>query len=49
MRLDIIPIWSVFIGTIDAVMIALEAGYRLGRMIHRRSEDEKESPVSAMA
>ena len=49
MRMDTIPIWAVFVGTIIAVMIALEAGYRLGRMFHRRSEDEKESPVSAIA
>ena len=30
-------------------MIALKAGYRFGQVFHRRSEDEKESPVSAMA
>lgn len=40
MRVDTIPIWVVFIGTIVAVMIALEVGYRLGQTFHRRSEDE---------
>ena len=30
-------------------MVAIEAGYRLGHAAHRRSEDEKESPVSAIA
>ena len=32
----------------SSVVIAIEAGYRLGHAAHRRSEDEKESPVSAI-
>jgi hypothetical protein len=49
MRIDDLPIWALFVGTIIIVMLAIEAGYRLGRGAHRRSEDEKESPVSAIA
>ena len=49
MRIDAIPIWAVFAATIIVVMVAIEAGYRLGRAMHRRSEEEKESPVSAIA
>jgi hypothetical protein len=49
MRIDAIPIWAVFAGTIVVVMVAIEAGYLLGQAVHRRSEDEKESPVSAIA
>ncbi len=49
MRIDAIPIWAVFAATIAVVMAAIEAGYRLGHARHRQSEDEKESPVSAMA
>lgn len=49
MSVDIIPIWVLFVGTILLVMGSIEAGYRLGRMVRRRSEDEKESPVSAIA
>jgi len=49
MHLDALPIWAVFAAAIIAVMLALEAGYRLGRAMHRRSEEEKESPVSAIA
>ncbi len=30
-------------------MGSIEAGYQLGRTVHGRSEDEKESPVSAIA
>ena len=49
MRIDALPMWAVFAGTIVVVMVAIEAGYLLGRVMHRRSEDEKESPVSAIA
>jgi hypothetical protein len=40
---------GLFAATILVVVIAIEGGYRLGRAIHRTSEDEKESPVSAIA
>lgn len=49
MRFDAIPVWGVFLGTIIIITIAVEVGYRLGCNMHRRSEDEKESPVSAIA
>ena len=49
MRIDAIPIWAVFAATIIVVMVAIEVGYLLGHAVHRRSEDEKESPVSAIA
>jgi hypothetical protein len=49
MRFDGMPIWALFAGTIVLVMVAIEAGYRLGQAMHRRSENEKESPVSAIA
>lgn len=49
MSFDSIPIWLLFIGTVLVVIIFIEAGYRLGTIAHRRSEDEKESPISAVA
>jgi len=49
MRIDIIPIWVLFVGTILLVVGSIEVGYRLGHMARRRSDDEKESPVSAIA
>jgi len=48
MSFDSIPIWLLIIATFIVVMISIEAGYRLGRVAHRRSEDEKESPVSVI-
>jgi hypothetical protein len=49
MRIDVVPIWALFVGTIVAVLASIELGYLLGQYMHRRSEDEKESPVSAIA
>jgi hypothetical protein len=49
MSLDSIPIWIILTGTALVVIISIEAGYRLGKIAHRRSEDEKESPVSGVA
>jgi hypothetical protein len=49
MRLDDLPIWAILAGTIVVVLIAIEVGYVLGKLVHRRRQDEKESPVSAMA
>ena len=49
MSIGAAPVWIIFAVTIVVVMLAIEAGYHLGRAAHRRSEDEKESPVSAIA
>lgn len=48
MIFDAIPIWVLFLGTIFFVLVSIEAGFLLGRRVHRLSEDEKESPVSAI-
>ncbi|GAA5123307.1 hypothetical protein JIN84_11230 [Luteolibacter yonseiensis] len=49
MNTDFIPIWLLFLGTVLIVMLSIEAGYRLGHRSHRKSGEEKESPVSAIA
>jgi hypothetical protein len=49
MSMDSVPTWVSFVGTMLAVLVSIEAGYRLGDIAHRRSEEEKESPVSAFA
>lgn len=49
MQLDALPVWALFAATILIVTGAVDLGYRLGRAIHRRVDDEKESPVSAIA
>jgi hypothetical protein len=47
MIIDSIPIWGVFVVTIILVLAAIEAGHRVGHNVRRRTQDEKESPVSA--
>ena len=49
MTLDAVPVVALFVTTILIVMLPMEGGYRLGRMAHRRSKQEKESPVSTIA
>ena len=49
MSLESMPIWILFTVTVLVVIISIEAGYRLGNIAHRRSEHEKESPVSGVA
>src|SRR5215211_2641346 len=49
MNMDDIPLWLLFVATILLVVGAIELGYLLGKTAHRKSEDEKESPVSAIA
>jgi Na+/proline symporter len=49
MNLDSVPILALFASAVVIIMISIEAGYRLGRIFHRRSKQEKESPVSAVA
>jgi hypothetical protein len=44
-----LPLGAVFAATMLMVAVAIEGGYRLGRAARRRSEDEKEAPVSAIA
>ena len=49
MNLDSVPILALFASAVVIVMISIEGGYRLGRIFHRKSKQEKESPVSAVA
>ena len=49
MSIETIPIWGFFVGTIFIVLVAIEIGFQLGHVAHRRSEEEKESPVGAIA
>jgi hypothetical protein len=49
MKIDDIPLWLLFLGTVLIVMGTIELGYLLGKAARRRKEDEKEAPVSAIA
>jgi hypothetical protein len=43
--LDQFPVWAVYLGTVAAVLIAAEIGFRLGLWLQRRGPDAK-APVS---
>jgi hypothetical protein len=49
MSLDAVPVWAILVATIVLVVLSIEAGRYLGEIAHRRSEQEKESTVSAFA
>ena len=44
--LDMFPIWAVYVGTVAAVLVVAEIGFRLGRWLQRRDPDSAKSPVS---
>lgn len=46
--LDYLPLWGLFVVTVLVILVAMEAGYRLGRYRRQRTNQEKESPVGAM-
>jgi hypothetical protein len=47
--MDVLPVWLLFLLTVLLIAVATEAGYWLGGMARKRSEDEKEAPVSAIS
>ena len=49
MSMDTIPLPALFGVIIAVVLVACEAGYRLGGVAAKRSTHEKESPVSAIS
>src|SRR5687768_8774030 len=49
MSMSTIFVGVIFVATIIVVVLAIEAGFRLGHAVFRKSEDEKEASVSAIA
>ena len=47
-RLDLLPIWGVYLITVVVVLLAFEGGLRVGRYRRRRSEQEDRPPVGEM-
>lgn len=44
-----LSIGGFFLFTVLLVVLGIEGGYQLGRLVHSRTEDEKESPASAIS
>ena len=49
MILDILPPWVLFFVTVGLVLLSVEIGYRIGRTVRGKFEDERESPASSIA
>ncbi len=49
MKIDDIPLWLLFVLTTLLVVGTIELGFLIGKSVRRKTEDEKESPVSAIA
>jgi hypothetical protein len=49
MVIDVLPVWVLFFVSVSFVMIAVEIGFRLGSTVRRKTEDERESPASAIS
>ena len=47
---DYLPVWGVFLAVLLISLVAIEVGFRRGRYVQRRAEQdqEKEAPVGAM-
>jgi hypothetical protein len=44
--LDRFPIWAVYVGTVVAVLVAAEIGFRIGMWLQRRDPDSGKAPVA---
>jgi hypothetical protein len=49
MIIDALPVWLLFLATAGLVVATVEIGFRLGKLVRRHTEEERESPVSAIA
>lgn len=46
---DFLPLWAVYIVTVILFLLAVEAGFRLSKIIQRRGPDKAESNVGALS
>lgn len=49
MIIDILPVWLLFLITIGLILLAVEIGFRLGRNVVGKTDDERESPASSIS
>jgi hypothetical protein len=46
--LDSVPLWALFGATVALILLAVEAGFRIGRWRQQRAQHEKDAPVGAI-
>ncbi|HRI04836.1 MAG TPA: hypothetical protein PLL77_13940 [Pyrinomonadaceae bacterium] len=49
MIIDVLPIWALFFVTAAFIVAMVEVGFRIGKRVLARTDQERESPVSAIA
>jgi hypothetical protein len=49
MIIDVMPIWALFFVTAAFIVVMVEVGFRIGKRVRSRTDEERESPVSAIA
>lgn len=49
MIIDILPVWVLFFVTVGLVLLSVEVGFRIGRTVRGKTEDERESPASSIS
>jgi len=49
MIIDALPIWALFLVTVAFIVGMVEVGFRIGKSVRRHTDEERESPVSAIA
>ena len=49
MIIDIVPVWVLFFVMIGIIVLSIEVGFRLGKFIRGKTDDERESPASSIS
>lgn len=49
MIIDILPVWVFFLVTAGLILVSAEFGFRLGRNVRGKTEEERESTVSSIS
>ena len=49
MLIDLLPVWALFFVTAAFIVAMVEVGFRIGKRVLAKTDQERESPVSAIA
>src|SRR5215213_5960919 len=49
MIIDTLPVWALFVVAIGLVLLSAEIGFRMGRKVRGKTDDEREAPASSIS
>ena len=49
MIIDMLPVWVFFFIMVGLVLLSIEIGFRIGRAVRGKTDDERESPASSIS